>query len=137
MPVLRQEVEPVEERVALEDLADLPGDALLQAFAGDAEPVEDLQGALGVSGAGSAGSSTSNTSCEIDRGAEADRAGADDDDGVVRIAPVLVGRAAIREVQAGFALHQRTHQVKAPASTGAARLTKAMQRQNSSLPERP
>jgi hypothetical protein len=41
---------------------------------------------------------------EIDRGAEADRAGADDDDRAVRVAPVLVGRAAIREVAESAAL---------------------------------
>ena len=130
VPVLRQEVEAIEERVALEDLADLPGDALLQAFVGDAEPVEDLQRALGVADAARALADAVGVVekhhrhaalREIDRGAEADRAGADDDDRVVRVAPVLVGRAAIRELAESAALVHAIRLVIWRAERGAER----------------
>ena len=39
-----------------------------------------------------------------DRGAEADRAGADDDDRAVRVAPILVGRATVGELAESAAL---------------------------------
>ena len=80
---------------------------------GDAEPVEDLQRALGIADAARALADAVGVVekhhrhaalREIDRGAEADRAGADDDDRVVRVAPVLVGRAAIRELAESAAL---------------------------------
>ena len=90
---------------------------------GDAEPVEDLQRALGVADAARALADAVGVVekhhrhaalREIDRGAEADRAGADDDDRVVRVAPVLVGRAAIRELAESAALVHAIRLVMAP-----------------------
>src|SRR3954453_14849462 len=111
VPALRQEVELVEQPVAVEDLAELPGDALLHRPLADAESVEDLERPLGVAQAAGALAELGLTvdedaghgaGAQVGGEREADRSAADDHDRVANRAQcVLVGRAPVGAGEVG------------------------------------
>ncbi len=109
---LRQEVEAVEQLLALKHPSELPGDAFLHAGAPDPETVEDLQRALGVTQPPRAFADPIGVVDEhhrhaalrqIDRRRKTDGTRADDDDRSAHRRPILVRRAAIGELVEGFA----------------------------------
>ena len=105
VPLLRQQIERIEQFVADKDLAELPGDALRHKPLADAEPVEDFERALRPADAARAFADPirivdqhdrHGALREIDRGRKADRSGADNDDRPPHDRRrVLIGGAAI------------------------------------------
>ena len=114
--LLGQQVELVELRVAVKDLADAPDHALVDHALADAEPVPDLERALREADRARALADPVGiveqhdrlpALREIDRQRQPDRPRADHDDrmfGHVRVRPILIGMAAIAELGVGRAM---------------------------------
>ncbi len=114
VPLLRQQVELIELRLAVKDLADAPHHALVDHLLADAEPVPEFERAFGKADrpralADAVGVVEQHdglaTLRQIDRQRQPHRTCADHDDrvfGQVRTRPILIGMAAIAEL--GFGL---------------------------------
>ena len=110
---LRQQVELVEQGVAVKDLADAPDHALVDHALADAEPVPIFQRALGKADraralADAVGIVEQHDALaalrQVDRERQPDRAGADHDDGMfgrLPVGAVLIGMTAIAELGLG------------------------------------
>ena len=109
VPVLGQKIEGVKQLVTLKDFAELPGHALLQAWLGNAKPIEDFERALGIADAARSFADPVGiveqqyrhaALGEVDGRAQPDRARADDDDGMASGGgTILVRAAAIAELK--------------------------------------
>ena len=109
VPVLGQKIEGVKQLVTLKDFAELPGHALLQAWLGNAKPIEDFERALSIADAARSFADPVGiveqqyrhaALGEVDGRAQPDRARADDDDGMASGGwTILVRAAAIAELK--------------------------------------
>ena len=114
VPLLRQQVELVELGIAVKDLADAPHHALVDHALADAEPVPEFERALGKADrpralADAVGIVEQHDGLaalrQIDRQRQSHRACANDDDrmlGEIRTRPILIGMAAIAELDFGL-----------------------------------
>ena len=101
VPFFGQQVESIDEFVAVEDLAAVPDHALGGQFGADAEARENLQGSLGEADEPRAGAyrvvlvhqhDIDAPEFQVDGGGQPDRPRADDADGVMPFASVEIGR---------------------------------------------
>ena len=140
VPLFRQQVEGVDELVAVEHLSPVPDDALGGEFGADAEPGEDLQAALGQADEPRPGAhrvilvhekDVDAAELQVDGGGKPDGPGADDADRIMPLAPVEVLRRAegidrVRPARLAGFLHRpiiaglpQPGQIWAPPASGA------------------
>ena len=105
MSFFRQQVERIDERVAVEHPAPVPDHALCGQFRADAKAGQDLQAALGDADEPRAVADRvalvhqqdiDAPELQVDGGGKPDRPGADNADGIMPLPPVEVGRLSER-----------------------------------------
>ena len=139
VPLLRQQIERIEQFVADKDLAELPGDALCHKPLADAEPIEDFERALRPADAARAFADPIRivdqhdrhaALREVDCGRKADRPGADNDDRsphdrrrvLIRGAAIVVVINRFADVDHGFFRRVGKKSILPPHRVGIARL---------------